>query len=358
MTGTLDDGLMHVLMVDDGATNLKVYQKIFERIPDVSCKPYQSPEEALKWCERNEVDLVLVDFNMPDVDGHQFIERFRKMRGKEMVPVIMITANQDKDVRHRALELGANDFLNKPADPVEFIARARNLLVLRDAQKKLSDRSTWLAGEVRKATAELADRERETIFQLLRIAEFRDSDTANHIVRIGHLAALLGETIGLKAGDVELLRLAAPMHDIGKVAIPDNILLKPGKLTPEEWVVMKSHAKAGYEILKDSKSKMLRAGAEIALTHHEKYNGSGYPNALKGDGIPLSGRITALVDVFDALTSVRPYKPAWPTSKAQERIQEDAGTHFDPKLVEALFTVMPEVNAIKVRFADHAVAAV
>lgn len=273
-----------------------------------------------------------------------------------MTPIVMITASREQSVRHIALELGATDFLNKPADPVEFLARTRNLLTLRDGQKKLADRAAWLAQEVSKATAQLVERERESIFQLLRVAEFRDKDTASHIIRMGHLAALLLQKLGAPTEEVEMLRLAAPMHDIGKVATPDNILLKPGKLTPAEWKIMREHTTAGYDLLAKSTSPLLQAGAQIALTHHEKFDGSGYPKGTKGDKIPLWGRITALVDVFDALTSERPYKSAWPTSKTLERIQQDSGTHFDPVLVAEFFKIIPEVNAIKVRFSDARVA--
>jgi two-component system, response regulator RpfG len=345
---------MQALLVDDTAANLETYKKILGRIPDVTCVAFQSAQEALSWANANDPDLVLVNYEMPHMNGLQFLERFREHHRKSLTPVVMITASKHQEVRHRAIELGATDFLIKPADPIEFIARVRNLLSLRDHQKQLADRAALLSAEVRKATAELIEREREAIFQLLRVAEFRDNDTANHIVRIGHLAAALAEELGESRKDVELLRLAAPMHDIGKVATPDAILLKRGKLTPAEWKIMREHTTAGYEILHKSKSRLLRTGGEIALTHHEKWNGSGYPNGLRGDAIPLYGRITALVDVFDALTSVRPYKKAWTFAEALDRIQLDTGSHFDPKLVEVFLTMMPTVTTIKQQHPDKA----
>ena len=339
-------------MVDDAQSNLDVYERTFRQIRNAKCIKFTSSAEGLQWATSHDPDLVLVDYDMPAPNGLEFIQAFRGFRGKGITPVVMITASKEAGVRHAALELGATDFLTKPADPLEFVARARNLLALRDRQKELAGRTEWLATEVRRATAAIVERERETIFQLLQIAEFRDSDTASHIVRIGHLAALLGNAIGLSSAECELLRLAAPMHDIGKVSTPDNILLKRGKLTQEEWVVMRKHTVAGYEILKDSRSTLLRRGAEIALTHHEKWDGSGYPNGAKGEEISLSGRITALVDVADALTSVRPYKAAWPMSQALEQIRRDRGKHFDPKLVDAFLGIIPEVNAVKVKYAD------
>jgi putative two-component system response regulator len=345
-----------ILLIDDSRTNLAVYQTILRQLSGAVCVPYESPENALAWASENEPDLVLVDFQMPGIDGHEFIRRFRLLPGRGLTPIVMITASQEKSVRHTALELGATDFLNKPADPVEFIARARNLLALRAGQKKLADRAVHLADEVRKATAALAERERESILQLLCVAEFRDKDTASHIIRIGQLAAVLARVVGEPAERVEMISLAAPMHDIGKVSTPYTILLKRGKLTPEEWVIMRAHTTAGYEILGKSKSELLRAGADIALTHHEKFDGSGYPRGIKGREIPLWGRITALVDVFDALTSERPYKKAWPTSEALERIKADSGSHFDPDLVEAFLSALPEVTAVRVRYPDERVA--
>ena len=345
-----------ILLVDDSRTNLAVYQTILRQVSGAVCVPYESPEHALAWACENDADLVLVDYQMPKIDGHEFIKRFRLLPGRGLTPIVMITASQDKTVRQTALELGATDFLNKPADPLEFIARARNLLALREGQKKLADRALHLADEVRKATSALAERERESILQLLCVAEFRDKDTASHIVRIGQLAGVVARAVGEPADRVEMIGLAAPMHDIGKVSTPDNILLKRGKLTPEEWVVMRRHTTAGYEILAKSKSELLRAGADIALTHHEKFDGSGYPRGLKGGEIPLWGRITALVDVFDALTSERPYKKAWPVAEALERIKADGGSHFDPDLVAAFLDALPEVTAVRVRYPDKRVA--
>ncbi|MBV8600562.1 MAG: response regulator [Candidatus Eremiobacteraeota bacterium] len=343
---------MQILLVDDSSANLAVYRRILGQIPDVGCVGFPSPEDGLAWAVRNDPDLILVDYQMPSMNGLEFVAALRKVAGRELTPLVMITAPGEKSVRHRALELGVTDFLVKPADPLEFLARARNMLAQRDAQKKLSNKASWLAAEVKRATAEIAEREREAIFQLLRVAEFRDNDTASHIVRIGHFAALLATSLGMPTEESELLRLAAPMHDIGKVATPDNILLKRGKLTPEEWKIMREHTVAGHEILKSSKSKLLQTGGTIALTHHEKFDGSGYPSGLRGDAIPIAGRITALVDVFDALTSERPYKKAWSISEALDRIRADSGTHFDPKLVETFFSVVPALTTIKLRYSD------
>jgi putative two-component system response regulator len=265
----------------------------------------------------------------------------------------MITANDQKQIRYRALDAGATDFLTKPVDKVEFIARANNMLLLGASRKALADRAAWLAGEVRKATLEIVQRERETVVRLSKAAEYRDPETGAHILRMAHYSELIAKGMCLTQAEQELLLESAPMHDIGKVGIADNILLKPGRLTPEEFEIMKLHAMFGYEILKGSSSRVLQAGAEIARAHHEKYDGSGYPNGLAGDDIPIFSRIVAVADVFDALTSERPYKKAWSLERAAEHIRESSGTHFDPKCVETFFANWEQILQIRQRFQDH-----
>jgi putative two-component system response regulator len=344
---------VNVFAVDDATVNLRIYEKILHSIGGVDVMTFSSPTEALEYSQNHEPDLLIVDFRMPEMDGVELIKHFRLIPGYLDIPVIMLTGEQDVEIRRKAIEAGVSDFLNKPADPVEFSSRVRNLLELRQRRQQLAHRADQLAADVRAATLEIALRERETINRLSRAAEFRDNETGMHIVRMGRFAQVLGRAVGLGEDEAEVLLLAAPMHDIGKVATPDAILLKPGKLTPDEWTIMKQHTTAGYEILKDSSSKMLQKGAEIALTHHEKWDGSGYPNGLAGDEIPISGRICALGDVFDALTSVRPYKPAWPVEQAIVHIHQSSGTHFDPDLVKLFERVMPEINEIRAKLTDH-----
>jgi putative two-component system response regulator len=343
---------MNVLAIDDAAVNLKIYEKILRPLAE-EINTFPNPAEALEWAQTHEPDLVIVDFRMPEMDGVEFIKHFRLIKNYREIPIVMLTGEYDAEIRRRAIEAGASDFLNKPADPIEFSSRVRNLLALRDSRKQLANRAEHLAAEVRAATQEIALRERETINRLSRAAEFRDNETGLHIVRMGRFAQVLGRGLGLGQMEAELLLLAAPMHDIGKVATPDAILLKPGKLTAEEWTIMQQHAAAGYEILKDSASKLLQKGAEIALTHHEKWDGSGYPNGTAGEDIPISGRICALSDVFDALTSVRPYKPAWPVEQAIVHIHKSSGTHFDPTLVKVFERVLPEIDEIRTKLTDH-----
>lgn len=235
------------------------------------------------------------------------------------------------------------DFLNKPLDNTEFLARAKNMLALRQSHKKLLDHASWLADEVRKATAQIVAQEREMIFTLAKAAEYRDPETGAHILRMAHYSKHIARKLGLSVEQQELLLEAAPMHDIGKVGIADMILLKPGKLTEQEFSIMKKHAVIGAQILATSSSPLLKVAAEIAHAHHEKFDGSGYPRGLEGEAIPLFGRIVAVADVFDALTSERPYKKAWSIEKATELIREGAGKHFDPVCVQAFFSDFDDV---------------
>ncbi|MGL5986522.1 MAG: HD domain-containing phosphohydrolase, partial [Burkholderiales bacterium] len=252
----------------------------------------------------------------------------------------------------RRLTMGASDFLTKPVDKNEFRARATNMLLLRKSQKQLADRAAWLAEEVAKATNEVLVRERETIIRLSKAAEYRDPETGAHILRMANYSQVIARNLCLSEADQTLLLDAAPMHDIGKVGTPDHILLKPGRLDPEEMDIMRQHASIGYDILKGSPSPLLQKAAVIALTHHEKFDGSGYPNNLKAQDIPIDGRIVAVADVFDALTSERPYKKAWPVDDAVKFMHENSGSHFDPVCIEAFFRNWDEIMAIKNRFTD------
>lgn len=344
---------MNVLMIDDNEVNLTVYRNALKSVEGAHCVAFTSSGDALEWCENNEADVVLVDYDMPRPNGLEFIEAFRRIGANDQVPVIMITGLAERDIRYRALDLGVADFLSKPVDIPEFRARMRNMLALSDSRKKLADRARWLASEVQRATADIIAREKETINRLMRAAEFRDNETGMHIVRMGHFSAEIGRAFGLPETECETLLMATPMHDIGKVATPDRILLKPGKLDPGEWEIMKQHTIAGYEILKESQSELLQTAAQIALSHHEKFDGTGYPYGLNGENIPLCGRICAVSDVFDALTSERPYKHAWPVEQAIEEIDRLAGSHFDPDLVNAFHVALSRIVEIKQQYRDE-----
>ena len=342
-----------ILIVDDNITNLTLFRHLLQKRDGIEVQCFDDSATALGWCAEHEVDLILVDYMMPGLDGLEFIRRLKAMPSRANVPVVMVTADTQSDVRHQALKLGAHDFLTKPVDKTELIARVTNLLALRKSHQQLSNRAAWLAEEVKKATTAILAREKEAILRLSRAAEYRDPETGSHLLRMSHYARLIGVQMGLPPAEQNLLLEAAPMHDIGKVATPDHILQKPGKLTSEEFEIMKEHTTIGYEILRDSESPLLQCAAMLALSHHEKFDGSGYPKSLAGSAIPLFGRIVAVADVFDALTSSRPYKKAWPLTDAVSFLETSAGKHFDPMCVEAFLSGWSEVVKIQSRYNDE-----
>jgi putative two-component system response regulator len=344
---------MQIVIVDDNPTNVALAQAVAKTIAGAQAKSFLDPAQALAWCESNELDLLIVDYMMPGLNGIDFISRLRAVPGRQEMPILMVTANPDRKVLYKALEVGATDFLHKPLDTAELGARMRNMLAIRKSHLSLENRASELAAEVEKATAAILARERETITRLARAAEFRDPETGAHIVRMAHISRIVAEQLTGDADYAQRIFEAAPMHDIGKLGTPDHILLKPGKLTPDEFEIMKRHASIGWSILKDSASPILQFAAEIAGAHHEKFDGSGYPAALAGEAIPLAGRIVAVADVFDALTSARPYKPAWEKERAIAFLKEGSGKHFDPACVAAFMARLPDVLEICERYADE-----
>ncbi|MFZ6772651.1 HD domain-containing phosphohydrolase [Undibacterium sp. SXout7W] len=343
---------MNVLVLDDAQINITLLCRLLDKLDRCKSISFLEPEAALSWCGSNVPDLVMVDYMMPSMNGVDFIRLFRQQPRCQDIPVLMITANDELELRYEALDVGANDFLIKPIDKIEFLARTKNMLALRRSQRFLEDRASWLDSEVEKATAEIRARERETILRLSKAADSRDPETGAHIIRMANYSRIIASQLGLSEEDQQLLLEAAPMHDIGKVGIPDHILLKPGKLTDDEFTIMKKHTTLGYDILAGSQSEMLNAGAVIALAHHEKFDGSGYPKGLAGDDIPLFARIVAVADVFDALTSERPYKLAWDTEKAIAFLKEGSGKHFDPRCVDAFMARWDEIIQIKSTYTE------
>ena len=343
---------LNVLIVDDTPINLILFSALVEKIEGCTGFPFDEPLKALEWAQTNTTDLLILDYMMPEMDGLEFITAFRKLPGHEETPILMVTASGEKEVRYSALDLGATDFLMKPLDRVEFLTRSRNMLALQASRKKLGDHAAWLADEVRKATHEIVLRERETVLRLSKAAEYRDPETGAHIMRMAHYAQLIAKQLGMSVEEQELLLEAAPLHDIGKVGIPDGILLKPGKLTEAEFEIMRQHAQIGYEVLRGSSSRVLQSGAEIAHCHHEKFDGSGYPRGLAGEEIPVFSRIVAVADVFDALTSERPYKKMWDDESATQQIRSQSGLHFDPRCVDAFFSGWDDVMQIRETFRD------
>lgn len=342
-----------VVIVDDESTGRTILSKIIENIVEnISIVAFEHPQEALDWIQHNNPHLIITDYRMPDLNGVEFIKEVRKIPNCAHTPIMMISVVSEKEVRYEALEAGATAFLTRPIDQVECSTSCRNLLKMHEQHLIIQNRADWLAQQVDVATQQILLRERETILRLAKAGEYRDEETGNHVIRMSKYARLIAEELGLSPAQCDDIEYAAPMHDIGKIGIPDGVLLKPGKLEPREWEVMQSHTTIGYSILSNSQSKYMQMGAVIALYHHERYDGKGYPNGLHGEDIPLIARIVSVADVYDALVSVRPYKPAWPVEQAIEYIQLQAGTQLDPRCVEAFCKRLADVATIQANYAD------
>jgi two-component system response regulator RpfG len=343
-----------VLIVDDQSTSRTILTHVVKSInPKIKVVEKTNPEEALEWAAEHTADLVFVDYVMPEMNGIDFVRLLKTLPKYESVPAIMITIKKDAETRYAALDAGITDFLSKPVDIYECTARSKNLLTMHQQQIALQNRSDVFEGLVKTATSEIRAREKETLMRLARAGEYKDYDTAMHLQRMSLYSRAIAETIGLGEEEVEVIELAAPLHDIGKIGIPDSILLKKGTLDDLELKLMRKHPIIGYEILQDSPSKYLQKGSEIALAHHERFDGSGYPYALRGHDIPLSARIVAIADVFDALTSIRPYKEAWSIDKALEYVRDESGKHFDPELVKVMLSIQNLLEKIQ---REHATA--
>jgi len=349
----------HILIVDDEASNVLLLQRILDMAAYKQVKSTQDPRQVIEMFRQQAFDIVLLDLNMPYMDGYDVMQQLQIEAGENMPMILMLTAQHAQEYRQRALDNGALDYVTKPFDAKELLSRIRNLVDVKLARNFIHQQKELLKKEVAQRTYELEQRTAElhetrlqVVRRLGRAAEYRDNETGFHIVRMSKMAALLGEAAGMNEYFCDLLLNAAPMHDIGKLGIPDNILLKPGKFDAEEWAIMQTHSQIGADILSGDDSELLKMAEEIALTHHEKWNGKGYPNGLAGENIPLAGRLCALSDVFDALTSVRPYKKAWTVEKAVELIKTESGKHFDPTLVELFIKLLPQMVAIKEQHAE------
>ena len=318
--------LPKILVVDDEPTNLQVMRQILQTNYQLSFA--KDGHKAIELAQRQSPDLILMDIMMPGLSGYDTVKQLKSMDSTRHIPVIFVTAMTDVANEALGFEVGAVDYITKPVSPSVVRARVRTHLSL-----------------VR--MDELNETRLQIIQRLGRAAEYKDNETGLHVIRMSHYSRILGLTAGLDEEDADQLLNAAPMHDIGKIGIPDNILLKPGALSEDEWTTMRLHPSIGYKIIGEHSSDLLKIAAEIAYTHHEKWNGEGYPRGLEGEEIPLHGRIVAVADVFDALTTVRPYKAAWPIEKAVDLLKEQAGKHFDPKLVTCFLASMPEILAVR-----------
>lgn len=339
-----------ILIVDDQKENLDLLDGIL-RVHGYSSLIFTgTPHEVLPLYKRESPDLILLDLNMPGLDGYQIMAQLRIIENQAHPPILVLTGDSSSETRKRALQEGAKDFLSKPFDQVELLSRIRNMLEYWLLYKQVRDQNKILEEKVQERTAEIQETQLETIQRLSLVAEYRDDDTGMHIKRMSQYAVLLGKATGMKDEEAKLLFYAAQMHDIGKIKVPDHVLLKPGKLTPEEWEVVKFHTVLGSRILSGSKSKLLQMAELIALTHHERWDGTGYPTGLKGKDIPFVSRLCSLADVFDALTSKRPYKEPWPVEKAADEIKRLKGVNFDPELTDLFLEIFDKILEAKNKY--------
>lgn len=336
-----------ILIVDDNKLNVDLLEEILAAAGFTSVRSTTDSRETVEIYQTFEPDLILLDINMPHLDGFQVMEQLKEIEKDNYIPILVLTGQHDSETLIRSLESGAKDFLTKPFDQSEAITRIRNLLEVRLLHNYVRYQNEVLEERIKARTRELQETRLEIIRRLGLAAEFKDNETGYHIIRMSKMCQALGKAAGMSEYQADLLLNASPMHDIGKIGIPDSILLKPGKLDPDEWEHMKTHAIIGSKMLGGHVSDLLIMAKSVALTHHEKWDGSGYPNGWKGENIPLVGRIAALADVFDALTSVRPYKKAWSVEDAMAEIKRGRGTHFDSKLVDLFLTVLDEIVKIK-----------
>jgi len=337
-----------ILVIDDQEQNIKLVTRILEKDGYEQVRSTTNAAEALSIYIDFNPDLVLLDVHMREKDGFEVLQEIVSHDPNSHVPVLMITADDSADVKRRALALGAKDFVGKPFDSGEVLLRIRNLLETQFLYQRLRDQNTELENKVVERTRELEQSQLEVLERLAVAVEFRDDDTGNHTKRVGEVSAMLAQTIKLETATTELIRRDAPLHDIGKVGIPDSILLKAGPLTGEEFELMKMHTVIGSRMLSKGRSELVRFSQRIARSHHEWWDGSGYPDRVSGQSIPLEARIVAVADFLDALTHERPYRPAWGIDETLAEIRRRAGTHFDPAIVKALNEIDWRTNSVLV----------
>ncbi|MDH4224948.1 MAG: response regulator [Deltaproteobacteria bacterium] len=341
-----------ILVVDDQEANARLMERLLTREGYRNITLLTDSRKVREAQAREPFDLILLDIRMPHLDGFGVMGELKAMGGDDYLPVLVMTAQTDTETKLKALAQGAKDFLYKPFDKAEALSRIHNLLEVRVMHTQIRDQNRILEEQVLQRTAQLRQSQLEVVRRLGRAAEYRDNETGMHVVRMSKASAALGRAMGMDEGQCELILNTAPMHDVGKIGIPDHILLKGGKLTPHEWEVMQTHTVIGADLLGREPSQLLETASLIALTHHEKWDGSGYPQGLKGEAIPLFSRIIAVCDVYDALTSTRPYKNPWSAAEALAEIISRSGTHFDPRVVAHFEQIFDEIQAISRENAD------
>jgi len=347
-----------ILVVDDNPMNIELMEAYLEPKGYKVITASQG-QEALDILKTQSVDLILLDIMMPGISGFEVTRKIRNDKSLTYIPIILITALSETIERVEGIEAGCDDFITKPVDKNELCSRVKSLLKIKaysdlkdNYQKELEIEVAARTASLEKAIISLKEASLETIHKLTKAAEYKDEETGAHIQRMSLYSEAVARSYGLDDGTIENILFSASMHDLGKISTPDKILLKPGKLDPIEWEIMKQHTVVGAEILAGSSSDVIKLGEIIARSHHEKWDGSGYPDGLKGTEIPIAARIVAIADVFDALSSERPYKKSFSEAKTFSIIEEGSGTHFDPAVVKAFFGVQKEILAIKKQYAD------
>ncbi len=347
-----------ILVVDDQVQNRDLLEAFL--VPEgYDTVTAAGGRDALAILSENDVDLILLDVRMPGMDGFELCARIRGDVNHQLLPIILVTALRETEDRIKGIEAGCDDFISKPVDKLELLARVKSLLKVKAYNDLMSNYRSELESavhsrteELNKALGRIKEASLETIYRLSIASEYRDEDTGAHVKRVSRYSAAVARSMGLDESTVESILYAAPMHDLGKIGIPDQILVKPARLDTVEWEIMKQHTVIGAKILRGSDAEFISIAETIALCHHERWDGSGYPNGLKGKDIPITSRITAIADVFDALTSTRPYKGALSISMALAQINEDRGKQFDPDVVDAFFRIQDEIVAIKEKYSD------
>ncbi len=341
-----------ILIIDDQKLHTFFLEQILKKEGYKNIECVTDPKRAVSACRDYRPDIILLDLIMPYVDGFQIMEQLKEEREENYLPILALSDEKSTEIRLHALQAGTTDFISKPYESIEVLMRIRNMIETRLLHLQVRNQNIVLEEHVKERTKELNESRLEIIRRLAQAAECRDDDTGKHIIRMSYYCAKLAEAMGWDDDECDLILSASPLHDVGKIGIPDSILLKPAKLTPEEFEVMKTHTTIGAKLLSGSNSEIMKAAELIAWTHHEKWDGTGYPRQLKGDQIPLMGQISSVCDVFDALTSSRPYKKAWTIDRAIEEMTSQKGKHFHADLVEKFKEILPEIRKIKKEHSD------